>query len=768
MTATLNGNEKEARMASLSNLLDGLRSATNDAWRPQFFDLAKDGRAPLEDLLRSGAVAFVDDTLESQLSELIASRNASRVMSPDALTAAVRDHLGSTPPESYGTWVYFPWSKRLVHILGHEEFEELRTDRNQNKITRAEQKVLRTKTVGVVGLSIGNVIAVSLAQEGVGGSFRIADFDRLSLSNLNRIRGSVDHIGVVKTSVAARQMFEMDPYLDIRCFEQGIVGASVDEFLSGLDLLFEECDDIPMKVALRERARALGVPVVMATADRGLIDIERFDREPERPLFHGLLGDIRSQGLRRLRPKEMVPFIIGILGADTVSPRSVASSTEFGRTLSSAAQLASNVTLGGGLAVDVARRILLGELTDSGRFYVDPGLIRDGAGLLRHGAPPAPSIEPSPEALGPPRMPPPPPRPGVLDESAVRYIVAHAILAPSGHNVQPWRFRFREGRLTLRNDRSVATPMLDYESCGTWLSFGAALENIALAARAIGLDAHFDTFPEAGDPDLVARVDFKPVPPTVAENFEWVTKRVTNRRSPKERTALAPELADTLQTIVARGGGKLQIRTDNDALDEIARLLGSADRIGMMNKELHRELMDGFRWTRREVETKRDGLDIWTTEMDGLGRAGLSTLKNWRAVEAIRACGGGAFLEEPAKEQLDGASAMALLTMPAFSPASFLAGGKVVQRVWFAANRAGYALHPMTVLPYFFARLERGRGEGFSEPEREELRHLRERYRKVFDVAPDEAEVFLFRLTRAEAPTARALRRNVSDLLVIE
>ena len=185
----------------------------------------------------------------------------------------------------------------------------------------------------------------------------------------------------------------------------------------------------------------------------------------------------------------------------------------------------------------------------------------------------------------------------------------------------------------------------------------------------------------------------------------------------------------------------------------------------MMNPLLHRELVGGFRWTRKEVETKRDGLDIWTTEMDGLARAGLQTLKQWKAVGAIRDCGGGAFLEEPARDQIAGASAVALLTIPGLTRASFLTGGKVVQRLWLAANRGGFAFHPMTILPYFFARLERGRGEGFDDAERAELTGLRARYRKIFDVAPDDAEVFLFRLSRADAASARSLRRHLHELL---
>ncbi len=44
---------------------------------------------------------------------------------------------------------------------------------------------------------------------------------------------------------------------------------------------------------------------------------------------------------------------------------------EIRRTISTWPQLASGVALGGALVTDVVRRILLGELTDSGRYYVD-------------------------------------------------------------------------------------------------------------------------------------------------------------------------------------------------------------------------------------------------------------------------------------------------------------------------------------------------------------------------------------------------------------
>ena len=42
-----------------------------------------------------------------------------------------------------------------------------------------------------------------------------------------------------------------------------------------------------IKAILREGARARRIPVLMATSDRGLVDVERFDLEPQRQILHG-------------------------------------------------------------------------------------------------------------------------------------------------------------------------------------------------------------------------------------------------------------------------------------------------------------------------------------------------------------------------------------------------------------------------------------------------------------------------------------------------
>ena len=266
-----------------------------------------------------------------------------------------------TPPRSVTEesqrWVYYPWRRAVVRLLGPRAFSTLRFDRNHNKLTREEQARLRTLSIGVVGVSAGHSIAHLLAMEGLAGEIRLADFDTLELSNLNRVPASVLDLGVNKAVVAARRIAEVDPYLRVVVVPEGITPDNLSQFLDGLDLLIEECDSLDVKVLVREAARARGIPVIMETSDRGVLDVERFDLEPDRPIFHGILGDLDSTALAGLSLAEKSIFVLRLLGANEVSSRGAASLFELGTTITGWPQLASEVTLGAVTTAAAVRRL---------------------------------------------------------------------------------------------------------------------------------------------------------------------------------------------------------------------------------------------------------------------------------------------------------------------------------------------------------------------------------------------------------------------------
>jgi hypothetical protein len=350
-------------------------------WRPVLLDASSErDRSRADELVGSGAVRWVHDTLESQLSELMETREPAESLSADQMKSRLQHHVSGRPLQQYGTWVYYPWSQRLVHLLPEDEYFELRTSRNRNKISCQEQKRLGGLRVGVVGLSVGQTTATTMVMEGIGKEFRLADFDSVSTSNLNRLRCGVHELGLNKAIVTARQMFEINPYLTVVVLSDGIDETNLDPFLSEpghLDIVFEQCDRFFYKLRIRERARHFGIPVLMDTNDRGLLDVERFDREPERPLLHGLLGTVTAEQVRQLSPKEVMGLALAIIEGRP-SPGMAASLPEIGRTIKTWPQLASDIALGAALNVDAARRIALGSFTQSRRISVDlDEIVRD-------------------------------------------------------------------------------------------------------------------------------------------------------------------------------------------------------------------------------------------------------------------------------------------------------------------------------------------------------------------------------------------------------
>jgi hypothetical protein len=140
--------------------------ANEPIYRPQRFRLSlPDDRHAVQALLRSQPGIRVHDTLLSQLRDLIRSRHPERKLTAAELDSRVTEHFGNSPGEHYGTWFYYPWSSRLVHLLDESEFVELRTNRNRYKITPEEQAELSSKRIGVVGLSVGQSVALTLALE---------------------------------------------------------------------------------------------------------------------------------------------------------------------------------------------------------------------------------------------------------------------------------------------------------------------------------------------------------------------------------------------------------------------------------------------------------------------------------------------------------------------------------------------------------------------------------------------------------------------------
>ncbi|MFV0607028.1 MAG: ThiF family adenylyltransferase [Niabella sp.] len=322
----------------------------------------------------------VYNTITEQLVELLRVKNPGIRFSPEEVKLKTDEILGGVPLNNYGNWVYYSWSNTLVHLLPEDDFIAVRTNRNMYKISPEELLLLRTKKIGIIGLSVGQSIAQTIATERICGELRLADFDSLELSNLNRLNASVMEIGVPKVIIAARKIAEIDPYIKVKCWPQGITENNIDSFLTDagkLDVLVEECDGFDIKVLSRIKAKALSIPVVMDTNDVGMLDVERFDLEKERAIFHGKVPELENipvtelvQKLKTLSFQEKLGYLTKIIGFENTSEEMRYSLSQLHKTINGWPQLASAVVLGAAVVTDVCRRICLDKFTGSGRFFV--------------------------------------------------------------------------------------------------------------------------------------------------------------------------------------------------------------------------------------------------------------------------------------------------------------------------------------------------------------------------------------------------------------
>ena len=644
-------------------------------------------------------------------------------------------------------FVYYSWRQAMVRVLGPAGFEALRLDRNRHKITREEQARLRRLRIGIVGLSVGHAVAHVLAMEGLCGSLRLADFDRLAVSNLNRIPASILDLGANKAVVTARRVAEIDPYLTVEIFPEGATADNLERFVEGLDLLIDECDSLDIKVLAREVARRHGVPVLMETSDRGLFDVERFDQEPTRPLFHGLLGEISSETLAGLSPQEKLPFVLQIVEAQHTSARGAASLTELGLTLSTWPQLGGDVTLGAATVAAAVRRLGLGEPLPSGRVRVD----LDAA---------VASVEqPALEEPLPAPLPEDPPRSAVGDP--IEAIASAASRAPSGGNSQPWRFESLGTDFRVFLD-PARTTIMDRGFRGSYVAIGAALFNARVAAAAQGLlgPVDVDENEAATGPVAVLHLGAEHNR-DLASYYPQVMARATNRHrgTPAPVDAL---VCSILENGVTLEGARLHLLGERGLLEACSDLLAESDRLRFLTPTLHQEMVGELRWPGRDqIDT---GIDVRTLELGPMDLASLSIARRPEVMAHLAAWDAGQALGMSTRAAIRSSSALAVVTVAGVHPADYVRGGAAVERLWLDAERSGLAVQPVS--PVFIYATEESDFVGLVGERAAELAALSRRFREAAGIEEGEQLALVLRLTHAPAPSTRSLRLPLDQVLV--
>ena len=72
-----------------------------------------------------------------------------------------------------------------------------------------------------------------------------------------------------------------------------------------------------------------------------------------------------------------------------------------------------------------------------------------------------------------------------------KLLISFAILAPSGHNSQPWQFQVSNNEIIITPDYTKRLDVVDGNDRELFISLGCATENLMTAARHYGYDSKY-------------------------------------------------------------------------------------------------------------------------------------------------------------------------------------------------------------------------------------------------------------------------------------
>ncbi len=259
------------------------------------------------------------------------------------------------------------------------------------------------------------------------------------------------------------------------------------------------------------------------------------------------------------------------------------------------------------------------------------------------------------------------------DEEKLQFLLSYAILAPSSHNSQPWKFNVSGDEIRLYADKTRWLKVADADQRELHISLGCALENLLVAAEHFGYGHNVTYFP--GDEDLVAIVKLMPDGQLSRDPslFDAMLARHTNRKIYENR-AVPVSALQMLRNQSADDDLQLYLTSDPETINSFGDLVVQADKIQYGNPDYRSEL--GF-WLGQGV----------------MGPTGIQA-KIAQLYVVLFDAGSGQMKSD--EELVNSTPVLGFISSRENDRTSQVKVGQLFERVWLAAEAEGIRLHPMS------------------------------------------------------------------------
>lgn len=255
-------------------------------------------------------------------------------------------------------------------------------------------------------------------------------------------------------------------------------------------------------------------------------------------------------------------------------------------------------------------------------------------------------------------------------------------MAPSAHNTQPWQFTVAGHYIRISADLQRCLPVADADNHELYISIGAALENLVLAAGAAGYGANvmYDLQPTT-QPGVLVHL-YEDVRMGTDPLAESIWHRHVNRSS-YARQVPPFELLHLLQQSVRPEEADVYLITDSLTREKLGRLTAVACRKQFRNAAFRQELGQWVRFSKKEAAQTGDGIATASLGAPAVGATiGRFFFRHFThsVSEALKAA-----------EQAEAGPVLAVLSTTCNSPEGWVKLGRSFERLSLCATRNGLA-----------------------------------------------------------------------------
>jgi nitroreductase len=349
----------------------------------------------------------------------------------------------------------------------------------------------------------------------------------------------------------------------------------------------------------------------------------------------------------------------------------------------------------------------------------------------------------------------------MLTDTVFYELIEAASLAPSADNMQPWEFRKQSETIEIYCACSRALPT-DVMNMFVWISIGAAIQNIILAATKHELDADV-AYNSANENEPVAVITFKPGTKKI-DIADFICSRCTNR-SPFSSIPLEVVLIEKLNQSIQSLNANIHWATSSTDFERIAFMDAHSSYIRLEHKPLHDELFSILRFTKKDMEKFRFGLTFESLDVPKFAVSFAKLLQHWSVNQIVSNMGIGRLVAKQLSNKLKAAGGICLITASGQNNISYMEAGRALEQFWLTATAIGLSVQPYGVLPQYLTKID-------IEPETFLPRYVTaiEKHKKpfyeIFPKAKNEYPAIVLRVGWAGKQSARSDVRITINQLV--